>query len=282
MSESRVHLIDTTAFLHRAMHVVYRDTASEMPAEDEGLVRHACLMLSNLCRELGIQRLILAQDSGEPSLRVDEFVEYRQGRKQYPPVLESSIPRFYTHMTAVGVPVVGWARYEADDVIASLVADDECENAVVVSSDKDLLQLVTETKDRPGVSVYDPMQKRWFRVADVVEKMGVAPRQIPDYIGLVGDTSDNIPGVRGIGHVGATNILREFDTLENVYDPDRRLALEEYLSSAKKVAKLYGEKEAAFLSRSLARPRIRADVSAREVLRAGKWLGDFEALRWPG
>jgi DNA polymerase-1 len=244
-----VYVFDVAAFLHRAMHALHRDQVDKIPADDTTAAHHALSMISSLMSQFAIRRMVVCPDSTERSLRCDYFSAYKAERRAHPPVFRENYPKMLRALERSGVRVIGATRYEADDVIATLVTGARDFSVVIVSSDKDLWQLILDGE----VAVYDPMQRAWRTRADCKEKFGVEPGQICDYIGLVGDTSDGIPGVPGIGAKTAANLLRDFGDLDAVYDEGRLLALSECVSK-KQLANLLAHREFAFLSRRLAQP----------------------------
>lgn len=263
MSEP-IHLIDVAAFLHRAMYVTYGDRASEVDPSDSRFTSQACAMLANLMERLNIRRMAVVRDSTEPSYRCDIFPAYKADRKPHTPVFAAQAPRFFDALCDVSVAVVGWPRFEADDLIASMIGQEQGARYVIVSSDKDMLANLADPSER--TSYYDPMKQVWVTRADVREKFGVDARQLYDYIGLVGDSSDGIPGVKSIGVKTAAKLLREFDSLDQLYE--RRQALVEHVG-ARQVAALDAGKDDAFLSRKLARPWL---CSAPETHVTGAYL----------
>lgn len=251
-------IFDTTAFLHRALHVVYRDLVAEVPADHTQFLKHASVMVSGLLDRLQVENVVFALDSSVPSIRVKEWPAYKEGRKEYPPVLAAGAPKFYEGLRAAGFCVVGWDGYEADDVVATLVyaqGSSDHRPTMIVSSDKDLLQLVTPSGN---VALYDPTKDRIMRSDECVEKMGVEPRFVPDLIALTGDTSDNIPGVPSVGPKTALKLIEAWGTIEDIY---RHETLFETVVSKRIAGLLRENRERAFLSKSLALPRIFPDVT---------------------
>ncbi|MDE0518868.1 MAG: DNA polymerase I, partial [Bdellovibrionales bacterium] len=145
-------------------------------------------------------------------------------------------------VSALGIPMVEQAGYEADDLIGSLAttAQKQGFKIVIVSGDKDFAQIVSSS-----VSLYDPMKEISYNPSGVQQKWGVRPEQINDYLAIVGDSSDNIPGVFGIGPKGAKKLLKEYDSLEQIY---KNL---DYIQK-KTAEKLRNSKKEAFLSQELA------------------------------
>ena len=204
-------------------------------------------MLIKLLADYRPSAVVVAWDGPEKTFRHEEFVEYKAQRKAMPELLSEQWPYFPELCRAFGFVNVTLAGYEADDILATLARQAEREGleASVVTGDKDALQLVTDsvhvianTRGVTDVRVYDPMGVR--------ERFGVVPSQIPDYIGLKGDTSDNIPGVPGIGEKTAASLLAQYGSLEEV------LAHAGEIGATKRRQALLEHAEQALLAKGLA------------------------------
>jgi DNA polymerase-1 len=205
------------------------------------------------------------------TFRDDLFEDYKGTREKMPDRLQMQIERIQEVLEAFNIPVLVADGYEADDVLGTVarLAGEQGVHTLIVTGDRDLLQLVNEHTmvQLPGrrtgeVDNYD--------AAAVQEKYGVTPEQIVDYKALTGDTSDNIPGVAGIGDKTATALLQEYGTLDEVY------ANLETISSARARNALAGSREAAYLSRQLA--QIVTDVPVDFDLEACR-LSDYDRER---
>lgn len=245
-----IYLIDVSAYLHRAMHVTYGDRAESVAATDTGFIDHACVMLANTMVKLGVRRMAVVCDSTSPSFRCDSYPSYKAGRKAHTAVFTAQAPRFFDALRDLSVTVFDEPRYEADDLIATLAGQESGTPYVIVSHDKDLLALVDDGK---RIASYNPMSDKWTREADVVEKFGIAAHQLYDYLGLLGDTADGIPGVDGIGAKTATKLLKRFETIDGIYANEDDLKAE---VTKRQFESLMNNKDNAFLSRSLARPVV--------------------------
>jgi DNA polymerase-1 len=157
----------------------------------------------------------IAVDPSGPSFRKDIFEGYKATRRAAPPDLYQQMARCYEIARAYAVPMLERPGFEADDMIATVVkkARERGMRVVIVSSDKDLLQLVGD-----GVVMWDTMRDRVYDAAATKEKMGVPPEQVRDYLALVGDSSDNVPGVPKVGPKTAVALLEAYGSLEGVYD----------------------------------------------------------------
>lgn len=199
-------------------------------------------MTVKLLKDLKPDYVAFCFDRGEPSFRHEMDERYKANRSEMPEDLQVQIPYIYKITEALGLPFFSEKGYEADDVIGTLAKKgvEHGLDVVIVSGDKDFGQLIS-----PKVIMWDPMRDKTFDEAEVKERWGVPPRQMIDYLAITGDSSDNIPGVRGIGPKGAQKLLSEYASLEDVY-----ANLDEVKPpSAQK--KLIASKEDAFLSKKL-------------------------------
>ena len=186
-------------------------------------------------------------DAPGKTFRHDIYPEYKQTRKPTPPEFKPQIPLLIELLKSLGYPVVMIEGVEADDTIASASRMYE---SMVVSSDKDLLQIL-----RPGVEVLRPVKGvsafSYYNVATFTEEYGFSPESMPDYLALLGDTVDNLPGVPGIGEKTALQLIREYKTIENIL-----LNIENLKPSHKK--NIIDNKEQVYASREL--NRLKYDV----------------------
>ena len=167
-------------------------------------------MLAKVLREERPDRVIVVFDARGKTFRHELFPDYKAGRDAQPEDLSAQIPLVHELVEAWRIPIVELRGWEADDVIATLVARAPADARItIVSTDKDLMQLVSER-----VTLLDGMKERRFGPAEVRERFGVAPERILDLRALCGDPSDNIPGVSGIGEKGAAALLAEWGDLE--------------------------------------------------------------------
>lgn len=135
-------------------------------------------------------------DAGRKTFRNDLYAEYKANRTECPPELVEQMPYFRELSKALGLPVLECAGYEADDIIATLTKRlvERKKDVVIVSGDKDLMQLVSD-----HVQIWDTMKDKHYGTDGVIDKFGVGPDRVTEVLALTGDSSDNIPGVEGIG-----------------------------------------------------------------------------------
>ncbi|RYZ99382.1 MAG: DNA polymerase I, partial [Proteobacteria bacterium] len=190
--------------------------------------------------------IAVVYDNKAPSFRKEMFDAYKANRSDMPEDLVPQIPYIKKLVECLGLPSFEMPGYEADDIIATLAVkaahlSGEATEVAIVSSDKDLMQLVDDS-----IYLYDTMKEVKYTPEKVKEKLGVGPKLVADYLGIVGDTSDNIPGVKGIGPKGAVTLLEQFGSVEAIYE-----RLEEVKKDG--MRKALGEcKDIALLSKKLA------------------------------
>lgn len=250
-------LIDGNSLLHRAYHAypVLTTSSEEMVGAVYGF---STILLSTIER-LRPTHVLVAWDVGKRTFRHEVYEEYKAGRKEMDVELFNQIDRTKQVVEKLNIPQVGIEGYEGDDIIGTvsrLASDDEKSKVVIVTGDRDALQLVEEER----IVVYMPtngfssfgsrmMKDRGVLIYGeeaVKIKYGLEPKQMIDLKALMGDASDNIKGVRGIGQVTATKLIKRFESLDNLYS----LISESDESERVKHMLLDGE-ELAYLSKKL-------------------------------
>ncbi|ARI76829.1 DNA polymerase I [Halobacillus mangrovi] len=240
----KVVLIDGNSIAYRAFF------ALPLLNNDKGVYTNAVYgfttMLLKILEEDQPDHLLVAFDAGKTTFRHKTYEEYKGGRQKTPPELSEQFPVLKELLDAFGVKYYQLEQYEADDIIGTLAtqAGGQDLDVKVISGDKDLLQLVSEkisvTLTKKGITNVDTYDPSFLK-----EKMEVRPDQIIDLKALMGDSSDNIPGVPGVGEKTAVKLLKQFDTLENLYEN-----LDD-VSGKKLKEKLEDNKDAAFMSKQL-------------------------------
>ena len=208
----KIFLIDGSSYLYRAFHAMPPLTTSNgLPT---GAVKGVTNMLRNLRKENPDSYYLSIFDAKGKNFRHDIYKDYKANRPPMPEDLREQLSPLKEICNAMGMPVIEIPKVEADDVIATLavVGSQQGMPIVISSLDKDLMQLVED----PLVKMMNTMNNQVYDVAGVEEKFGVHPNQIIDYLALVGDTSDNIPGVPKVGPKTAVKWLAEFKTLEGI------------------------------------------------------------------
>ncbi|MCL1980569.1 MAG: DNA polymerase I [Proteobacteria bacterium] len=249
MSIPELYLIDGSAYIYRAYHAIKPLSTSG------GLPTHAVFgfasILRRLLKERDPQYLAIAFDTRGPVFRHRLYERYKANRPPMPDDLARQIPSIRQLVLAHRILLLEQDDQEADDLIASATAAAVRQGykVVVVSGDKDLLQLVS-----PWVSLWDPMNDRVMDEAAVQEKYGLPPARLLDYFALTGDSSDNIPGVPGIGPKSAQKLIAEYGDLETLYGQINTL------KATKGIQQIRDHQAEAFLSRDLVRLNSKAVV----------------------
>jgi len=207
-------IFDSYNFAFRAYHALPMLNAPD--GTPVNAVHGFCRMVQAARREFAPQYVVAVFDAGGDGKRREMYSGYKANRPPAPEDLRPQFPMLRTATRALGIPVVEDKGFEADDLIASYARAALAQGirVVIVSSDKDLMQLVRT--EAPSCVLWDTMKGAMIGPAEVVEKFGVAPDRLGDLLALVGDSSDNIPGVPGIGPKTASQLLAEFGDLEGV------------------------------------------------------------------
>jgi DNA polymerase-1 len=212
-SHSTLYLIDISSFIFRAFYAVRELTAPD--GTPVNAVYGVASMLGKLLDEVHPDYLAIVYDSKEPSFRKELYPEYKANRSAPPDALIPQFDLIEQMISHFGLPSFRQSGIEADDLIATLnrrwIDEDPTHRVVIVSGDKDLMALVSAK-----TMVWDTMKDIHYTPHEVIEKFGVNPSQVRDYLAIVGDSSDNIPGITGIGPKGAEALLKEFGTLEGM------------------------------------------------------------------
>jgi DNA polymerase-1 len=213
--QPRLFLIDSFGFIFRAYHARARSGAPPMRTS-AGFSTEAVYIFNNMLRKLAKsyapEYIAAVFESGAPVARMAEFAEYKANRTEMPPDLGEQIPQIRRVLEAMRIPILEYAGFEADDVIGAIArrAEKAGSEVVIVSSDKDMMQLVSER-----VSMLNPAKDdEWYGPDKVKEFLGVMPAQVPDLFALKGDAIDNIPGAPGIGDKGARDLIERFGSVE--------------------------------------------------------------------
>jgi len=233
-TDNVLFIVDVSGYVFRAYHAL--PPLSNTKGEPTHAVMGTVTMLQKVVNERKPKMLAVAMDSKAPSFRKAIDARYKATRPAPPPDLHQQMVRCEQIVRAYNIPVYEQPGLEADDLIAALAdrASKEHVRVVIVSADKDLMQLVHDDDD--SIVMWDSMRDKVYGPSEVREKMGVRPSQVRDWLALTGDTSDNVPGVPSVGPKTATDLLNEFGTLEAIYenlDKIKRQKLRENLTNAK-------------------------------------------------
>ena len=261
-SKKTVSLIDGSSFLYRAyygLRPLHTSTGKPVQA-----VYSFCRMIKKLIDKFGPEYISLVWDVKGPTIRHEEYPEYKATRQAPPNDLFDQKERICEFADLIGLHQIGVSGLEADDVIYSLAKDHAKAGKMVVmiTSDKDMAQIIGER-----VVMYDAFKEEFFDKTSYEEKMGFSIKKLPFYYSLLGDASDNIPGVKGIGKKGATELMIQFETLEELYENLDKVTKPRTLKS------LQENKDNAFLSRKLFRLRYKDLGEEKHKL-------GFQVARW--
>mgnify|MGYP001613078597 CR=1 FL=1 len=259
-------LIDGNAILHRAFHALPPLTTKR--GEPINAVYGLISMLLRVIQDLKPTHIAVVFDEKEPTFRHKEFAQYQAQRPAMADELSGQFEKAKKVLEAFGIPIYSKVGFEADDVIGTL-AGDARQDVVIVTGDKDILQLVGGR-----VKVYLPIvglsSAKLMGEEEVKEKLGIAPKQVADYKALVGDPSDNYPGVAGIGPKTAISLLEKYKNLDGIYAHLEEISplVREKLTKGKDDAKL-----------SLRLATIVKDVPVKfDIEACGRWDIDSQAV----
>jgi len=259
-------LVDGSSYLYRAFHAMPNLTNSR--GEPTGAIYGVTNMLRKLLADYDPQYIAVVFDAKGKTFRDEVYPEYKANRPPMPDALGAQLESIHAIVEAMGLPLLQIPNVEADDVIGTLArrAASDGMHTLVSTGDKDMAQLVDGR-----VTLVNTMTDTVYDREQVIAKFGVPPELIVDYLALVGDSVDNIPGVRGVGDAAATAVIAAFGTLEKVYaDLDAVAALP--IRGAKRVAGLLAkQRKEAFLSRELA--RLHDKVPLKHTMKTIEWHG---------
>jgi DNA polymerase-1 len=252
----RLYIFDGYGYIFRAHYAlmgsatgerkgVQLSTAEGMPT---GALYVFARMLLRFYDDVRPERIAVVFDAGRDSFRKQVYPDYKANRSAPPDELVLQIPRFRPMVEAMGWPVLAIPGVEADDVVATLAGQARARGweVVILSADKDLMQLVGE-----GVAMVDAMRQQTFTREAVIEKFGVPPERLADYLALCGDTSDNIPGVRGVGGKSAAKLVNEYPDIEAMIAGNPKVLGKFPLADAEVAAKLRISRQLVELNRQV-------------------------------
>ncbi len=252
MPPSRLFLIDGSNQMYRAYHAI-RGLTNPHDGKSTNAVYGFVTMLRKVIEDNDPEFIAASFDLAGPTFRREMAADYKANRRPMPPDLVEQIPYVHEACEAMGVPILTYERFEADDVIGTLArkASDAGFDVALVTGDKDFYQLV----DGARIKVYNPKDDgTWYDPEGVLAKFGVKPEQVVDVLALMGDSIDNVKGVPGIGEKGAISLIQQYGTLDALLEASADLP-----KNLKRYSKaLLENKDAALQSRELL--RIQTDV----------------------
>ncbi|WP_213716163.1 DNA polymerase I [Cedecea lapagei] len=293
ISDNPLILVDGSSYLYRAYHAFPPLTNSR--GEPTGAMYGVLNMLRSLILQYQPTHAAVVFDAKGKTFRDELFEDYKSHRPPMPDDLRAQIEPLHAMVKAMGLPLLAVSGVEADDVIGTLALEAEKAGRPVLIStgDKDMAQLVT-----PGVTLINTMTNTILGPEEVLTKYGVPPELIIDFLALMGDSSDNIPGVPGVGEKTAQALLQGLGGLDTLYANPEKIAELTFRGAKTMASKLEQSKELAYLSYKLA--TIKTDVelelgceqlevqqpAADELLTLFKqyefkrWITDVEAGKW--
>jgi DNA polymerase-1 len=278
MSKDALYLVDGMAFAFRSFFAI-RATLTDSKGRPTNAVYGFTRVLMKLLREENPTHVAVVFDAPGKTFRDEQYADYKATRKETPQELRDQFPLMHEVVEAMNLPLLVVPGVEADDVMGTLAkqaaaADMDC---VLVTGDKDMLQLVNDR-----VKVYDPNKGdkgMWYGHDEVVERFGAGPDHVIDALALIGDTADNVPGVKGIGDKTAKKLIGKYNSLEGLYEHIDDL-------KGKQKENLENDKDQAFFSRELVTIKtdveldIAPDAMDRKEFEREKLIEVFSALEF--
>ncbi|MDF7630790.1 DNA polymerase I [Erwiniaceae bacterium L1_55_4] len=284
IAENPLILVDGSSYLYRAYHAFPPLTNSA--GEPTGAMYGVLNMLKSLLMQYQPSHVAVVFDAKGKTFRDELFEHYKSHRPPMPDDLRAQIEPLHEMVKAMGLPLLAVTGVEADDVIGTLALEAEKQSrAVLISTgDKDMAQLVT-----PGITLINTMTNTVLGPEEVEQKYGVPPSLIIDFLAMMGDSSDNIPGVPGVGEKTAQALLQGLGGMQSIYDNLDKVADLSFRGAKTMAAKLEQNREVAFLSYQLA--TIKTDVELElgceqltvnepDVEKLQNLFGRYEFKRW--
>ena len=284
IAENPLILVDGSSYLYRAYHAFPPLTNSA--GEPTGAMYGVLNMLKSLLMQYQPSHVAVVFDAKGKTFRDELFEHYKSHRPPMPDDLRAQIEPLHEMVKAMGLPLLAVTGVEADDVIGTLALEAEKQGrAVLISTgDKDMAQLVT-----PGITLINTMTNTVLGPEEVEQKYGVPPSLIIDFLAMMGDSSDNIPGVPGVGEKTAQALLQGLGGMQSIYDNLEKVADLSFRGAKTMAAKLEQNRDVAFLSYQLA--TIKTDVELElgceqltvnepDVEKLQNLFGRYEFKRW--
>ena len=258
---NKFYLIDGSSYIFRAFFGVRQQLSTSKGFPTNALYGFIN-MLQKVIRDEKPDYLVVAFDTPEKTFRHDIYPKYKANRDTPPEELSQQFPYFEPLVKAYGIPSLRRPGFEADDIIGTLARKGEQNglDVTIVSGDKDMMQLIS-----PNVHMLDTMKNKKFTKHEVIEKFGVGPEQVIEVMGLMGDSSDNIPGVTGVGPKTATELIQNFGSIKTLYE-----RIDE-VDKKKIKEKLIRDRDNAFMSRELVTINTHMDLEFNlDIIKPGK------------
>src|SRR5690554_5910991 len=248
-------LVDGSSYLFRAYYAPPHLTNSA--GEPTGAIYGVVNMLKSLLNQYEPTHMAVVFDAKGKTFRNDMYAEYKANRPPMPHELRTQIAPLHEIIKAMGLPLVVIDNVEADDVIGTLAqyATSQGRHTLISTSDKDMAQLVNEK-----VTLINTIDNRVSTPAAVEERFGVRPDQIIDFLALMGDSSDNIPGMPGVGEKTAQSILQGIDSIDAMLENPEKITELSFRGAKSMPAKIAEHKDILLLSRDLATIKLDVDL----------------------
>jgi len=239
MEQDTIYLVDGTSICYRSFYAISLSNSKGTPT---GAVYGFYQTLKKIISKYNPKYIGICFDVSRRTFRQEKFKEYKIQRPPAPDDLKQQIPVIKKLINLLGMALIEKEGFEADDIIATISRKAVRDNfsTVIISSDKDMYQLL----DRDKVKVYEPVNEKLFNEDNFKKEFGFGPKLIVDYLSLVGDSVDNVPGAKGIGKVGASKLIAQFETVEGIFENVEKI-------SPKTKDILLKEKENILLSKDL-------------------------------
>jgi len=271
----RLYIVDGHGYIFRAhyglMNVSRGERREVRLSTSEGMPTGALYVFARMLMRLeednqpARMAVVFDHKGGEEkSYRAELYPEYKATRKAPPDELQVQMEYFPKIVDGLGWPVITVPRVEADDVIATLVEQARAKGweVVIYSADKDIMQMVGE-----GVTMIDALHQKTYTREEVIKKMGVPPEKIPDFLALVGDTSDNIPGIRGVGDKTAAGLLEKYGSLDALIEQNPvvpRIQIKQPFGDPEQLARIKVSRQLVELRRDVPLPIALEDLVVRD------------------
>ncbi|ACN98808.1 DNA polymerase I [Sulfurihydrogenibium azorense Az-Fu1] len=216
--DKKLLLVDGSSYLYRAYYALPPLSAPD--GTPTGAIYGFVRMLLKLISTFNTPYIAVVFDRPEKTVRHKIYKEYKATRKETPNDLQVQIPKIKEIIKLLGIKILEIPGYEADDIIATLSkkAENRSFEVIIVTPDKDMNQLIDQ-----HIKIFNPMKEEIVDTQKVIEKYGVSPQQFIDYLVLVGDSIDNIPGIKGVGPKTAASLLQEFGSIDRILENKDKL-----------------------------------------------------------
>ena len=253
-------LVDGSSYLYRAFHASERANLRTSDGRPTGAIRVMTNMLKSLMRQYPSSDVVVIFDAKGKTFRHDMYSEYKATRKPMPDDLREQVQPIHDIVKALGLPLLMIEGVEADDVIGTLAkeATEKQINTIISTGDKDIAQLVTE-----HVSLMDTMNDAFTDQQGVIDKFGLPAELIIDYLALMGDSSDNIPGMPGVGKKTALALLQGIGSIDEIARRLDEVSALGFRGSKNFAGKFEEHKEVVYLSRDLATIKIDVELPVK-------------------